>query len=280
MVCLAIVLFKFVGVATINKVSLFGVMETLFTGKSRIFLPYTDSTNSYAMQLLKNVNPAEGTVVFTHDQRNGRGQRENTWTARPMRHITASFIFRPNFLSPENLHLLMMVAALGVHDTLAQYLQNSQYDIKIKWPNDILVNNQKIAGILIENNLAPGRVQWSVVGIGINVNETIMEPPTATSLKALTGITTPLDQILNVLCERLERYYLLLRAGKYQQLKQLYLSQFYALGQTRFFYKDNQTFKFKIEGISENGQLWLKTELGNDVYAGVKEYSWGERVDT
>jgi len=279
MVCLAIVLFIFVGVATINKVSLFGVMETLFTGKSRIFLPYTDSTNSYAMQLLKNVNPAEGTVVFTSDQRNGRGQRDNTWTARPMRHITASFIFRPNFLATDALHGLMMVAALGTHDTLTHYLQNSQYDIKIKWPNDILVNNRKIAGILIENNVTPSRIQWSVVGIGINVNEADMGLDTATSIQALTGLTTPLDVLLNVLCERLEKYYLMLRANKLDQLKQLYLSHFYEIGKTRIFYKDNQSFKFTIKGISADGLLWLQTEAEQDVYAGVKEYAWGEKVD-
>lgn len=251
-------------------------METLFTGKSRIFLPYVDSTNSYAMQLLKNVNPPEGTVVYTHEQRQGRGQRESVWITQPGRHLTASVIYRPNFLKPDGLHFLMMAAALAAHDTLAEYLQSSQYDIKIKWPNDILVNDRKIAGILIENNLAPSRIQWSVLGFGINVNEPEMGLETATSLQQLTGTTYAVDGLMDCLCAQLEKYYLLLRAGKYEQLRIAYMAHFYGLHQRRSFYKEGHTFVYTVEGISEEGQLLLLNEQGETVIAGVKEYVWGD----
>lgn len=253
-------------------------METLFTGKSRIFLPFVDSTNSYAMQLLKNVNPPEGTVVYTHEQRQGRGQRENVWITPPGRHLTASIIYRPNFLKPDWLHYLMMVAAVAAHDTLSDYLQNGQYDIKVKWPNDILVNERKIAGILIENNLTPGRIQWSVLGFGINVNELEMPLPNATSLQQLTGTTHALNEVMDRLCVQLEKHYLLLRAGKHEQLREAYLSRFYGLHQRRVFYKAGVAFVYTVEGISEEGHLVLLTDRGERVLAGIKDYAWGDPV--
>lgn len=255
-------------------------METLFTGKSRIFLPYVDSTNSYAMQLLKNVNPPEGTIVYTHEQRQGRGQRENSWNTLPGRHLTASVIYRPNFLKPDLLHFLMMAAALAAHDTLSDYLESSHYDIKIKWPNDLLVNDRKIAGILIENNLAPARVQWSVLGFGMNVNEAAMELPSATSLQALTGTTYVVEQIMDRLCGHLEKHYLLLRNSKLEQVREVYLSRFYGLHERRYFYKEGQTHEFLVEGVSEEGLLLLQTPTGDRLKAGVKEYTWGPRIES
>ena len=126
-------------------------METLFIGKSLLFLHEVESTNTYAMNLLRNVNPIEGTLVYTDFQTNGKGQRGATWTSEIGQNITASVILKPRFLGYDKTFYLSKISALAVYDVLTEILPISQYDIKIKWPNDILVNKKKIAGILIEN---------------------------------------------------------------------------------------------------------------------------------
>src|SRR4051812_18760955 len=146
-------------------------METLFIGKNILFLPETDSTNSYAIELLKNVNPPDGTVVHTARQLRGKGQRGAAWTTEPVSNLTISIIVKPAFLSLANQYFLYIVSALAVHDTTAEFLAPRQFDIKIKWPNDILVNRKKIAGILIENRITGNLINASVIGIGINVNQ-------------------------------------------------------------------------------------------------------------
>src|ERR1043165_9220886 len=146
-------------------------MSTLFIGQNKVFLPETHSTNSYAIELLKNVNAIEGTVVYTHKQTQGKGQRGNSWIAEPQRNTTLSLILRPVFLNSKNTFYLSKITALALHDLLTEILDVGQFDIKIKWPNDILVNSKKIAGVLIENSILNEHLQWSVIGIGINVNQ-------------------------------------------------------------------------------------------------------------
>src|SRR5688572_20998788 len=115
-------------------------MDTLFIGKNPIFLPHTDSTNSYAIGLLKNVNLPEGTMVHTAFQSNGKGQRGSAWTSEPLSNLAVSFVLKPTFLALKNNFYLYKVAALACFDTLSEILGKRQFDIKIKWPNDMLVN--------------------------------------------------------------------------------------------------------------------------------------------
>lgn len=127
-------------------------METLFIGKNLLFLHEVESTNTYAMNLLRNVNAIEGTVVYTDNQTHGKGQRGANWGSEIAQNITASIIIKPHFLNIDNAFYLSKISALAVYDVLTELLPNSHNGIKIKWPNDILVNQQKISGILIENN--------------------------------------------------------------------------------------------------------------------------------
>ena len=133
-------------------------MQTLFIGKNLLFLHEVESTNTYAMNLLRNVNVIEGTIVYTDNQTKGRGQRGTVWSSNIGQNIISSIILKPTFLSIENSFYLSKITALAIYDVLTDILTSGQYDIKIKWPNDILVNQQKIAGILIETNYTVGGI--------------------------------------------------------------------------------------------------------------------------
>src|SRR5690606_36853399 len=123
---------------------------------------------------------------------------------------------KPSFLELKNHFDLYQIAALACFDTLAHFLGQSQYDIKIKWPNDILVNGKKICGILIENGVNNGRLKDSVTGIGINLNqEDFPGLHNCTSFKLLTGKVISLKEVLKKLSAQLEKYYLALKQNNY-----------------------------------------------------------------
>lgn len=199
-------------------------METLFVGKNLIFLPAVESTNSYAIELLKNVKPIEGTVVQTDYQTKGRGQRGAVWSSEPASNLALSIIFHPTFLSASESFYLYMIAALACYDTTSHLLADSQFEIQIKWPNDIYVNRMKLGGILIENKLQGDYVQSSVIGIGLNINQTLFEGLNAVSLKLLAGKSFEREYVRNTLFAAIEKYYLLLTNNAKQALHQAYLS--------------------------------------------------------
>ena len=177
-------------------------METLFIGKNLLFLTEVESTNTYAMGMLRNVNVMEGTVVYTDHQSRGKGQRGASWNSAVASNITASVILRPAFLESGESFFLSKISALALYDVLTDVLNSSQYDIKIKWPNDMLVDSRKIAGILIENTYNQQQIQYSVMGIGLNVNQADFGPLSgiATSLKLLTGQQHDRKEVLEKLC--------------------------------------------------------------------------------
>ncbi len=250
-------------------------METLFIGKNSIFLPETESTNSYAIHLLKNVNLIEGSVVHTAHQTHGKGQRGNRWLAEPLSNLCASIVLKPTFLELKNQFFLYQITALACHDTLSELLAYRQYDIKIKWPNDILVDRKKIAGILIENNLQGTVINWSVAGIGINVNQDEFSGiSTATSLKLLTGTDHSVHAVLDILCRHLEKYYLQLKSGKFESIRQAYLENLYGLSETLEFEVNDTIRKLYVKGVSNSGLLNLLDEDGKLMEADVKQVKW------
>jgi BirA family biotin operon repressor/biotin-[acetyl-CoA-carboxylase] ligase len=249
-------------------------METLFVGKNLIFLPETDSTNSYAIHLLKNVNTMEGTVVHTARQTKGKGQRGTSWKAEEPGNLAASVILKPSFLPMQKQFFLYVIAALATYDTTTELLGAGQFDTKIKWPNDILVNKKKIAGILIENNITSNSINWSVTGVGLNISESKFNDFAATSIKLLSGEFPDAQQALKILCRQLEKYYLALRNKEYDYLRALYLRRLYGLGQTLPFRVNGQQKNMTIEGVSESGLLVLQPAGEAKKEVDVKEIEW------
>jgi len=240
-----------------------------------LFLTEVDSTNTYAINLLRNVNVMEGTVVHTDNQTQGKGQRGANWLAAKAANITASVILKPTFLSIEKSFYLSKISALAIHDVLAEILSNSQYDIKIKWPNDILVNHKKIAGILIENQFNKTLIANSVIGIGLNINQFNFGEfdEIATSLKKLTNIEFDRVEILKKMASYLEKWYLMLKTGKYEEIDLVYLKNLFAY-KTEILFKNEVTsedFRGTIVGVNELGKLMIKDSLGNELLFEVKE---------
>jgi BirA family biotin operon repressor/biotin-[acetyl-CoA-carboxylase] ligase len=250
-------------------------METLFVGQNAIFLPEVESTNSYATALLKNVNLAEGTVVYTTNQTKGRGQRGNSWISGPGLNLAVSYVLRPTFLNIDKLFFMYIISALAAHDVMAEMLDSSQFDIKIKWPNDLLVNSKKVAGILNENSVSNATATTTIVGIGINVNqENFIGLEKVSSLKLLNSTIYDIDAILRSLNSHLEKYYLQLRNKQFDGLLKAYYSHFYKMGQKQDFRLNDQVRPFTVKGINDKGLLHLVDMDGTDQYFDIKQVTW------
>lgn len=183
----------------------------------------------------------------------------------------------PRFLHPIQQFFLTKITSLAVADLMAEFLSATAHlhRIHIKWPNDIYVNNRKIAGILIENYLRENSIQHAIVGVGINVNqETFHTAPQAISLYALTHKTHDLMQCIERFCEFFEARFLQLQAKKWQKLDEDYLYYLYRLNEwNTFLTAANQQFEGNIRGVSDIGKLQVEVISGE-----IKEFDLKEIV--
>ncbi len=243
--------------------------NTLFTGKVIHRLDETLSTNMYASLLLQQKNVAEGTIVIAENQTAGRGYSGDVWQSEPGKNLLASIIYKPHFIKAKNQFFLNQAVSLGVYDALKIFTEK---DLKLKWPNDIYFKEKKLCGMLIENSVSGNWLQHSIIGIGVNVNQT--EFPDAignpVSLKAITKKEYFIEGVLEKIAEQVEVRYLQLRRNEIQQLQRDYMAALYRLEEEHLYKTSEGKIKAKIVGLNPEGKLLLETETGWSAY-GFKE---------
>jgi BirA family transcriptional regulator, biotin operon repressor / biotin---[acetyl-CoA-carboxylase] ligase len=243
-------------------------LNTLFTGQILIELEETPSSNDYALSLLQNSSPGEGTAILAYKQTKGRGQRENTWKSEAWKNLTISYIFYPRFLPAVRQFDLNLCVSLAVRDCLRHYAER---DLSIKWPNDIYIGNKKAAGILIENGISGVNLSYSVVGIGINLNQTDFEGLNAVSLKSLLGQEIPVKECFIILSQSLEARYLQLRSGQISSLRKEYIQNLFRLNTMCDYVYRDFPIRASITGITDTGKLILYGNDGQQLEADLKE---------
>jgi|SRR5690606_17859644 len=237
--------------------------NTLFVGKNLVFVPECPSTNALALEISQQSAAKDGTVVITDSQTAGKGQRGNTWEAAPGLNLTFSIITKPGFLAVNKQFYLNIVISLALKDYLEEKIPDAVY---VKWPNDILVHDRKISGILIENQLHGSTIVHSVIGIGINLNQQNFNSSTATSLSLVTGREYDRERELALLLPFIERRYLELRRGDYGRLMDAYLAALYRRNARHVFSSGGETFEGIIRDLDEWGKLRVETEQGVRVF--------------
>lgn len=235
--------------------------STLFVGQNLIRLSEVDSTNNFLKAKVSNSEPLpEGTVIMADKQFAGRGQQENTWYADPGANLTFSIYLCPLFLPVYSQFLLNMAVSIGVKEALAGFLGSS---LKIKWPNDLYDNDQKVAGILIENIISGSQYKASIVGIGINVNQVNFDPVLlnrATSLAKILQRDVNLMELLAIICKNIEVEYLKLKAGNFKMLQYNYINGLYKFNQPALYRHNDEQFVGMITDVTGNGQLVILSE--------------------
>jgi BirA family biotin operon repressor/biotin-[acetyl-CoA-carboxylase] ligase len=160
-------------------------------GKPFIKLDQVESTNNYAMGLVHDGIASHGTVVYTGNQTNGKGQRGRQWESAPGKSLTMSIIIQPTGIFQTHPFSVLATTAISCYKLLKIYIPEG---LSIKWPNDLYCSDKKAGGILVESRIREGIPEWMVIGIGINLNqekENLL--PTATSIKNETGFTIPVE---------------------------------------------------------------------------------------
>lgn len=230
--------------------------NTLFMGKNLVFVPECHSTNILATELSQKPEITEGTVVITDNQTSGKGQRGNIWVTEKGKNLTFSIILKPSFLRVKDQFQLNRAISLGVWDYLAQRGQKAD----LKWPNDVLINDKKVCGILIENQVQGTSFTNSIAGIGLNINQRAFAVPTASSLSMVTGVTYDLSTELIDVLHAIEIRYQALRKAQLSKLENDYLSVLYGFNEKRFFSTADETFEGKILGVDDSGRLIIEVD--------------------
>lgn len=224
------------------------------------FLDTVESTNQYLIGLIESEKPVKNTAVACFNQTNGRGQQGNTWHSAPGKNIGYSLVAYPNCLSAGNQFILTQTVALAVKFFLDEFTTN----ITVKWPNDTYWKDQKIAGTLIESTLTGSHLDYSVIGIGININQLQFpdELPNPVSLKQITGNHYDLKELTVQLHRKISAAMDDLNEKTESDTKQLYLNSLYRReGFHRYRDKDGY-FYARINGVDAHGRLLLEREHG------------------
>ena len=179
-------------------------------------------------------------------------------------------MLKPHFLDIHHQFYLNIITSLAVADTMSGYLSG---DLQIKWPNDILYENNKLGGILIKNYIHGSMIDFSIVGIGLNVNQLSFKTPNAVSISMITGRKYQREMILKYLLEVFENRYDHLKAGKMSKLKEEYLEYMMGLGEKRRF-NDGKNFEGIIRGIDQTGKLLIECDKSEVRAYAFKEVSY------
>lgn len=224
-----------------------------------IKLSAIDSTNTYLKTLCAEMPVDDYTAVITENQTKGRGQMGSVWNSQSSKNLTFSVFKSLLGFEIQYPFYISMVASLAVVKALEGF---DIPKLNVKWPNDILSENKKVCGILIENAIKQGQYASSIIGMGLNVNQTEFENlPKASSLKLITGKTFDLDELAHRIIKQLQIYFELLRQSKLEVLKEEYESYLFRKNKPSTFKNaEGCMFSGIIKSVSDTGMLQVVLE--------------------
>jgi BirA family transcriptional regulator, biotin operon repressor / biotin---[acetyl-CoA-carboxylase] ligase len=235
-------------------------LATEYVGRNVVYLPETGSTNVEARRLAERGVP-EGTLVIADHQTAGRGRLQRRWEAPPGSSLLMSLIFRPP-LAPFQVQRLTMICGLAVVDAVES---ETGLRVDLKWPNDLVLCGAKVGGILTEVAMAGDRVDWAIVGIGLNVNVNFAQQP-GDFLMAPTSLSQALERpvarlpLLKVLLCILERRYEALKAG--HSFHNEWAERLVTLGKPVTVSTSDTVWEGTAEGVDADGALLVRLADG------------------
>jgi BirA family biotin operon repressor/biotin-[acetyl-CoA-carboxylase] ligase len=246
-------------------------MKSQSLGNQIIKLNSVDSTNNYTAKLVKETKISFGTVIMADFQTHGKGQRSSVWKSEKGLNLLISIYFDSSFLNSENIFFLSKAVALAIRECIEKIIGIKVY---IKWPNDILINGSKIAGVLIENQWKNEKLSSSIIGIGLNVNQVIFSgEEKVISLKNLTSKLYNLNSILKSLCSSLDSQFTRLRNFEFLEIDRQYHSFLFVYNQWYNYEKNKINFKGKLIKVDSFGKMVLELENGDKESFDIKEIS-------
>ena len=163
-----------------------------------------DSKNKYLRENLSNISPLHGFMAISDFQTEGKGQYGRIWESDSQKNILCTTVLDCSFLQIDQIFGLHLIAAISVYELIKKYVNSN---IKIKWPNDIYIDDKKVAGLLLENAIQGNTIKYSIAGIGINVNQQKFNIDKATSLSNQTNTNYILIDVVNDLLSNINNRY-------------------------------------------------------------------------
>lgn len=214
------------------------------------------STNSKLLELSKK-NAKSWTVVSTFEQTAGKGYSGNQWTSEPNKNIAVSVLIKSELNYSELIYFNQWLC-----NTVAEYLKRFSDEVYVKWPNDIIIHNKKVCGILIQTHRSESQLNI-ISGIGINVNQTNFKLlPKAGSLSTQSGQQFDLEEILSDLLTELVSSYRQIENREWENIFSNYNQNLFRLNQASEFMIKEEEFEAIIRGVDESGQLILENAAG------------------
>ena len=238
-------------------------------GKKIVHIESCDSTNNYIANLISGGNIDFGTVILADEQTKGKGQRGSEWQSKPAENMIFSLYLDSANLSVKNQFILTQFVSVSLVRSLLKF------GIKacIKWPNDIYVNGKKIAGVLIENQLSGMMLNGSIIGIGLNINQTDFGTLNATSVKLEKGVFTKVSEVAYLIINELNFAWEEVLNIQTNRLNETYLEHLWRLNEKTFFRDTKGEFEGIIRGTEESGLLRMERN-GEIVTYDLKEISF------
>lgn len=235
-----------------------------------IRLPETASTNSYAIEMLSKDRPENGTVIITDFQTHGKGTDTNTWESEKGRNLTLSLILYPAFNAGQQF-ILNKAISLAICNFLQSELPEKH--VKVKWPNDIYIEDKKVCGILIQNSVIGNRLDYVVAGIGLNVNQVSFtgNAPNPVSMKMATGTEYDLNEFLDRFLNSIFEKYALVKTETSEIIENEYDKQLYRRMEWHDYLINDIRINARITGTSAYGQLLLETKTNQKLTCDLKE---------
>lgn len=231
-------------------------------GSNIIFLPEVDSTNNYVAKLVSEGNVRHGTVILAEKQTNGRGQRGNTWQSGAKNQFTASWYLETAFLSVQHAAYLNKALAVAVAKAISGLVD---VPVAVKWPNDILVNDRKLGGMLIEGNVKQQRLESVVFGLGINLSHE-EGLPKSISLEEF-GVKLQAFELLTFLLPKLQELFEQCQRFAFVEIQQEYLGMLWRKDvEQEMQDAEGNPFSGKITGVDETGSVLITTAEGTLAY--------------
>ncbi len=239
-------------------------------GLNRYYMEEVTSTNDVARNYFTEGKAHHGDVLIAEYQTKGKGQQGNSWESAHGQNLLFTVLLEPDFLSSEDLIYLNIAISLALQHAIQKNITDKVY---IKWPNDIYIENRKVAGILVENILGNPQVKLTIAGIGINVNQQGFNSPHAVSIGQVTQQWHDKEIILNQFLEGLRIQYQRLIKEDWLGFMEDFHSVLFRYKKETGFMKDNRKFTAKVMGMDAAGRLALEVD-GKLAYFHHKEIEW------
>jgi len=231
------------------------------------------STQQYLSNLAQEHHLPEWTICRVLHQSKGKGMGDNSWESEKHKNLLFSLLLHPEFLQPHEAFCLSKIVALGIRSTLQKFVSEP---VHIKWPNDIYIDNKKVCGMLVENTFTDTHMKTSLIGIGININQSVFSRglPNPASLVHFTNKELCLQQVLREAIAQIKYYYQKAMLEGAESINNNYLTRLYQLNEWHAYQNDTETFRGRITGVDAYGFLQIEDQQGKIRSYDVKQVSY------